>query len=136
MESRDFIDPNQLAQNIPTSTPNEKTEIKLDGQNFEININDILSLLENTVQKHFNTVDYSFLTTAQSLLSHFYYNEKECLSKIKENSYSKKKFYKNLIYESIAEIFNQAPEKLTKEIFEGIEKIRENLDKKEKKGEK
>ena len=85
MESRDFIDPNQLAQNIPTSTPNEKTEIKLDGQNFEININDILSLLENTVQKHFNTVDYSFLTTAQSLLSHFYYNEKECISKIKKN---------------------------------------------------
>ena len=137
MESRDFIDPNKLALNFPKSiTPDETTEVKLDGQNFEINTNDIMNLLENTIQKHFNIVDYTFLTSTKSLLSHFYYNERECLSKIKENNYSKKKFYKNLIYESIKEIFQQAPEKLTKAVFEGIEKIRNILDKKEKNEEK
>ena len=137
MESRDYIDPNQLALNIPKSiTPDETTEVKLDGQNFEINTKEIITLLENTIQKHFNSVDYTFLTSTKSLLSHFYYNEKECLSKIKENNYSKKKFYKNLIYESITEIFQQAPEKLTKQVYEGIAKIREILDKKEKNEEK
>ena len=137
MESRDYIDPNKLALNFPNSvTPDETTEVKLDGQNFEINTNEIMNLLENTIQKHFNYVDYTFLTSTKSLLSHFYFNEKECLSKIKENNYSKKKFYKNLIYESIKEIFQQAPEKLTKVVFDGIEKIRNILDKKEKGQEK
>ena len=138
MESRDFIDPNQLASNIPKSTPNEKTQIKLNGQNFEIDIEEILSILKNTVQKYFDSVDYSLLTSSKSLLNHFYFNEKECISKIKNNpnySYSKKKFYKNLIYDSIEEIFQQAPEKLTKDVFEGITKIRELLYKKEKKNE-
>ena len=132
MESRDYIDPNKLASNTPELTPGEKTEVKLDGQNFEINTNEILFLLENTVQKYFSSIDYSFLTTIKSLLTHFYYNEKECLSKIKNYNGSKKKFYKNLIYDSINEIFNQAPEKLTKEIFSSIEKIRGILYKKEK----
>ena len=135
MESRDYIDPNELALNIPKLTPGEKTEVKFEGQNFEINVNDILSLLENTIQKYFSSIDYTFLTSTKSVLSHFYYNERECLSQIKENSYSKKKFYKNLIYDSINEIFQQAPEKLTKAIFDGIEKIRDTLDKKEKNGE-
>ena len=138
MESRDFIDPNQLASNKPKSTPNEKTEFKLDGQNFEIDIEEILSILNNTVQKYFDSVDYSLLTSPKSLLNHFYFNEKECISKIKNNpnySYSKKKFYKNLIYDSIEEIFHQAPEKLTKDVFEGIAKIRDTLYKKEKKKE-
>ena len=132
MESRDYIDPNKLASNTPELTPGEKTEVKLDGQNFEINTNEILFLLENTVQKYFSSIDYSFLTTIKSLLTHFYYNEKECLSKIKNYNVSKKKFCKNLIYDSINEIFNQAPEKLTKEIFSSIEKIRGILYKKEK----
>ena len=138
MESRDFIDPNQLASNKPKSTPNEKTEFNLNGQNFEIDIEEILSILNNTVQKYFDSVDYSLLTSPKSLLNHFYFNEKECISKIKNNpnySYSKKKFYKNLIYDSIEEIFHQAPEKLTKDVFEGIAKIRDTLYKKEKKKE-
>ena len=37
MESRDNIDPNQLALNYPKITPNEITQAKFDGQNFEIN---------------------------------------------------------------------------------------------------
>ena len=132
MENRDYIDPNKLAMNIPKTTPNEKALVKLDGQNFEINTNEILSILETTVQKYFDSIDYSLLTTTKSLLSHYYFNERECISKIKNYSYSKKIFFKDLIYDSILEIFQQAPEKLTKDVFEGIEKIRETLDKKEK----
>ena len=132
MESRDYIDPNKLALNIPTTTPDEKALVKLDGQNFEIDTKEILSLLETTVQKYFDNIDYSLLSSTKSLLSHFYCNERECISKLKSYSYTKKKFFKDLIYDSIAEIFQQAPEKLTKDVFEGVEKIRETLDKKEK----
>ena len=133
MEDRDYIDPNKLALNLTNQeTPEEKTEINMEGKNFEINIKEILSVLENTTQKYFDSVDYSFLTTPKSLLSHFYYNEKECILKIKSYSYYKQKFYKSLIYDSISEIFQQGPEKLVKEIFDGIEKIKITLDKKEK----
>ena len=132
MEERDFIDPNKLALNFPNQTPGEKTEINMDGKNFEININEILSVLENTSQKYFNSIDYTFLTTSKNILSHFYYNEKECLSKIKSYSYNKRKFFKSLIYDSILEIFKQGPEKLIKEIFENLEKVKIAIDKKEK----
>ena len=132
MEDRDYIDPNKLALNFQSQTPGEKTEINMEGQNFEINIAEILSVLENTSQKHFNSIDYSFLTTPKSLLSHFYFNERECLSKIKTYSYYKKKFYKSLIYDSILEIFKQGPEKLIKEIFDSLEKVKIKLEKKEK----
>ena len=132
MEDRDFIDPNKLALNFPNQTPGEKTEINMDGKNFEININEILSVLENTSQKYFNSIDYTFLTTSKNILSHFYYNEKECLSKIKSYSYNKRKFFKSLIYDSILEIFKQGPEKLIKEIFENLEKVKIAIDKKEK----
>ena len=44
MENRDYVDPNKLAVNIQESTPDEKTEINLEGQNFEINISEIKSL--------------------------------------------------------------------------------------------
>ena len=135
MEGRDYIDPNQLALNFPNQTPGEKTEINMDGKNFEINIKEILSVLENTSQKYFSIIDYSFLTSPKSLLSHFYYNEKECLSKIKSYSYYKRKFYKSLIYESILEIFKQGPEKLIKEIFDNLEKVRIIFYKKEKNNE-
>ena len=136
MEIRDNIDPNQLALNIPQITPDETTEVKLDGQNFEINTVEILSFLKNTFQKYFNEIDYTLLKTPKNLLSHFYFNEKECIKRINTtNSYSKKKFYKNLLYESIEEKFRQIPEDLTKEIFEGIKKLREALDKMEKKNE-
>jgi len=131
MEDRDYIDPNQLALNFPNQTPGEKTEINMDGQNFEINITEILSVLENTSQKYFNSIDYSFLNSSKSLLSHFYFNEKECLSKIKSYSYYKRKFYKSLIYDSILEIFKQGPEKLIKEIFDGLEKVKIVMEKKE-----
>ena len=132
MEERDFVDPNQLAIKFPNQTPEEKTEINMDGKNFEINITEILSVLEKTSQKYFNSIDYSFLTSSKSILSHFYYNEKECISKIKLYSYYKRKFYKSLIYDSILEIFNQGPEKLTKEIFENLEKVKIFIDKKVK----
>ena len=132
MEDRDTIDPNKLALKFQSQTPGEKTEINMEGQNFEINITEILSVLENTSQKYFNTIDYSFLTTPKSLLSHFYFNEKECLSKIKTHSYYKRKFYKSLIYDSILEIFKQGPEKLIKEIFDSLEKVKINIERKEK----
>ena len=132
MEERDYIDPNQLAISIPHQTPGEKTEINLDGKNFEINITEILSVLENTSQKYFNCIDYSFLNSSKSILSHFYFNEKECLSKIKKYPYYKRKFYKSLIYDSLLEIFKQGPEKIIKEIFDGLEKIKIILEKKEK----
>ena len=138
MENRDYVDPNKLAVNIQESTPDEKTEINLEGQNFEINISEIFNLLEITVRKYFRSIDYNFITSPQNLLSYFYFNEKECIMKIKDLkdiSYSKKKFYKGLIYESISEEFSQSPEKLTKPVFEGIEKIRETLYKKEKSNE-
>ena len=132
MEDRDYIDPNQLALNIPNQTPGEKTEIKMDGKNFEINIDEILDVLKNTSQKNFNSIDYSFLNSSKSILSHFYFNEKECLLKIKSYPYYKRKFYKSLIYDSILEIFKQGPEKIIKEIFDGLGKIKIILDKKEK----
>ena len=133
MEDRDYIDPNQLALNFPGhGTPEETTEVKMEGKNFEININEVLSVLENTSQRYFDSIDYSFITTPKSLLSHFYFNERECISKIKSYSYYKQKFYKSLIYDSISEIFKQGPEKLVKEISDGIEKIKIILDKKEK----
>ena len=136
MESRDYIDPNQLALKFPNQTPGEKTEINMEGKNFEINISEILSVLENTSQKYFKSLDYSFLTTPKNILSHFYYNEKECLSNIKSYSYYKRKFYKSLIYESILEIFKQGPEKLIKEILDNLQKVKINVYKKEKKNEK
>ena len=131
MEDRDYIDPNKLALNFQNITPNEKTEINMEGKNFEIDVKEILSVLEMTSQKYFNQVDYSLLNTSKSLLSHFYYNEKECISKIKSYSYYKRKFYKSLIYDSIFEIFKQGSEKLVKEISADLEKIRINTDKKE-----
>ena len=135
MESRDYIDPNQLALKFPNQTPGEKTEINMEGKNFEININEILTVLENTSQKYFKSIDYSFLTSPKSLLSHFYYNEKECISKIKTYSYYKRKFYKSLIYDSILEIFKQGPEKIIKEIFDNIQKVKIIFYKKEKSNE-
>ena len=132
MESRDNIDPNQLALNYQKITPDEITQAKFDGQNFEINTTEILSLLKNTIEKHFKDIDYSLINSPKSLLSHFYVNEKECIKKIDTNSYTKKKFYKILIYDSIEEIFNQGPKDLTKEIIEGLSKIRNDLYKKEK----
>ena len=136
MEDREFIDPNKLALNFPNQvTPGEKAEINMEGKNFEINTTEILSILENTTQKYFSSIDYSFLTTSKSLLSHYYYNEKECISKIKSFSYYKRKFYKSIIYDSIMEIFNQGPEKLIKEIYEGLEKVKEAIEKKVKNNE-
>ena len=82
MESRDNIDPNQLALNYQKITPDEITQAKFDGQNFEINTTEILSLLKNTIEKHFKDIDYSLINSPKSLLSHFYVNEKECIKKI------------------------------------------------------
>ena len=42
MESRYYIDPNKYALNTFKITPGEKTEVKLDGQNFEIDANEII----------------------------------------------------------------------------------------------
>ena len=136
MESRDYIDPNQLALNFPNQTPGEKTEINMEGKNFEININEILLVLKNTSQKYFDPIDYSLLTSPKSLLSHFYYNENECLAKIKAYPYYKRKFYKSLIYESILEIFKQCPDQsLIKEILDNLQKVKNIFNKKEKKNE-
>ena len=132
MEDRDYIDPNKLALNFPNQTPGETTEINMGGKNFEINITEIMSVLERTSQNYFNSIDYTFLTTSKSLLSHFYFNEKECVLKIKSFPYYKRKFYKSLIYDSILEVFKQGPEKLIKEIFDGLGKIKIKLDKKER----
>ena len=133
MEDREYIDPNKLALNFPNQvTPGEKAEINLDGKNFEINVAEILSVLENTTKKYFDSIDYSFISSSKSLLSHFYYNEKECISKIKSYPYYKRKFYKSIIYDSILEIFKQGPEKLVKEVFEGLEKAKVGFDKKVK----
>ena len=133
MEDRDFIDPNKLALNFPNqTTPGEKTEVNMDGKNFEINVEEILSILKDTVEKYFDKIDYSFLTSPKSLLSHFYYNERECLFKLKNYSYNKRKFYKSLIYDSIFEIFKQGPEKIIKEILDNLEKVKISIEKKEK----
>jgi hypothetical protein len=137
MEDRDDIDPNKLALSFSNHTPDEKTEIKLEGDNFEIDVKEILSVLENTSQKYFGNIDYKFLNDSKNLLTHFFHNEKECILKIKEKDYPyyKKKFYKSLIYDSINEIFNQGPEKIIKEILDGLRKIRNIIDSKEKKNE-
>ena len=132
MEDREHIDPNKLALNSPTQTPGEKTEINMGGNNFELNITEIMSVLEKTSRKYFTSIDYTSLTTSKSLLSYFYLKEKECISIIKSYPYYKKKFYKSLIYDSILEIFKQGPEKLIKKIFDGIGNIKIKLNKKER----
>ena len=135
MDDRDDIDPNKLALSFPNNTPDEKTEIKLEGDNFEIDVKEILEVLEMTSQKYFGNIDYKLLTDAKNILNHFYYNEKECISKIRDYPYFKKKFYKSLIYDSISEIFKQGPEKIIKEILDGLIKIRNIIESKEKKNE-
>ena len=132
MEDRDYIDPNKLALDFLIHTPDEKTEINMEGKNFEINIDEILSVLKNTTQKYFDKIDYSLLTTSKNILSHFYYNEKECLFILKKYSYNKRKFYKSLIYDSIFEIFIQGPKKIIKEIMDNLEKVKIAIEKKEK----
>ena len=42
METRYYIDPNKYALNTFKLTPGEKTEVKLDSQNFEIDANEII----------------------------------------------------------------------------------------------
>ena len=134
MEERSYIDPNQLAINfISTSsvTPSEKTEVKVGMKNFEIETKEILSVLNKTTEKYFSNIDYSFLTDSKSILSHFYFNEKECLSQIQDYPYYKRKFYKLLIYDSIHEAYKLSPEKATTEIDEKLGKIRLTLNKME-----
>ena len=135
MEDRDDIDPNKLALSFPNHTPDEKTEINFGGDNFEIDIKEIMSVLEMTSQKYFDKIDYKLLNDSKSILTHFYYNEKECISKIQAYPYFKKKFYKSLIYDSINEIYNQGPEKVIKEIEDGLRKVKTTLDNKEKNNE-
>ena len=135
MDDRDNIDPNILAKSIQNITPNEKTEINLGGDNFEIDVQEILSVLEMTSQKYFGNIDYKLLNDTKALLTHFYYNEKECLEKIKIYPYYKKKFYRSLIYDSINEIFIQGPENILKEIMDGLTKVRSTLDSKERNNE-
>ena len=53
MDDRDDIDPNKLALSFPNHTPDEKTEINLGGDNFEIDVKEILEVLEMTSQKYF-----------------------------------------------------------------------------------
>ena len=46
-------------------TPEEITEIEIDGQKFEIKIKEIELILENTVSKYFNQKDYSNLSNVK-----------------------------------------------------------------------
>jgi len=135
MDDRDDIDPNKLALSFPNHTPEEKTEINVGGDNFEIDVKEILSVLEMTSQKYFGNIDFKLLNDSKNLLNHFFYNEKECISQIKNYPYFKKKFYKSLIYDSISEVFNQGPEKMIKEIYDGLRKVRSTIESKEKKNE-
>lgn len=135
MDDRDDIDPNKLALSFPNHTPEEKTEINVGGDNFEIDVKEILSVLEMTSQKYFGNIDFKLLNDSKNLLNHFFYNEKECISQIKNYPYFKKKFYKSLIYDSISEVFNQGPEKIIKEIYDGLRKVRSTIESKEKKNE-
>ena len=118
-------------------TPGEITEINIDGKTFEIKVKEIELILENTVLKFFNKNDYSKLSNNKDLLNYFYKNEKECFLKIenlsKESSFPeyKTKFYKTIINELILEIFKQCPEKIVKEIFDILNGIRGNINKKE-----
>ena len=118
-------------------TPEEITEIEIDGKKFECNINEIELILENTVLKYFNEKDYSNFTNLKDLLSYFYVNDNACFEKIemlsKDRSFPdyKIKFYKSIINEIIIQIFKQSPEKLVKQIFDGLNRIRKNINKKD-----
>ena len=118
-------------------TPEEEiTEINIDGKIIEIKIIEIELILENTVLKYFDKKEYSIFTTKKDLLCYFYKHENECFAKIEslsqESSFPvyKTKYYKSIINEFILEIFKQCPEKLVKEIFEDLERIRKNINKK------
>ena len=118
-------------------TPEEITEIEIDGQKFEIKIKEIELILENTVSKYFNQKDYSNLSNVKELLSYFCINDNACFETIENLSYQcsfpeyKTKFYKLIINEIILQIFNQNPEKLVKKIFDNLNKIRKNINKKD-----
>ena len=123
--------PNDInSNNISNPTPEGITEITIDGIKLEIDIKEIYSMLENTIQKNFNQNDYSNLTSIKNLLSDFFTNEKECLLKIESYEKIKKKLYKSIIYESIMEIFKQCSEKLVTTIFGELENIRKIINKK------
>ena len=81
------------------------TEINIEGKNIEININEILLMLENTIQSNFDKNKYSNIKTTKELLEYFYSKEKDCLNKIDIYPKPKKKLFKMIIYESIMEIF-------------------------------
>lgn len=115
-------------------TPEEITEIEIDGQIIEIKIKEIELILENTVLKCFNQKEFSDFSNIKELLSYFYKNDSECFEQLEKyaNSFPeyKKKFYKSIINELILEIFKQSPEKLVKQIFDNLNKIRSNINKK------
>ena len=128
----------EQSSNINQATPEEEiTEITIDGKTFEIKIKEIEYILENTVLKYFNKDQFSTLNNKKDLLSYFYKNEKECFLIIenlsKENSFPeyKTKLYKSIINELIMETFKQSPEKIVKDIFDSLKKIRNNINKKE-----
>ena len=119
----------QNINNTQSQTPEGITEIKIDGKNTEANINEILLMLENTIQINFDKNEYTKIKTSKELLNYFYSKEKSCLNKLDVYHKSKKKLYKIIIYESINEIFKQCQEGLTKEIMDRLNEIRKDIKK-------
>ncbi len=119
----------QNINNTQSQTPEGITEIKIDGKNTEANINEILLMLENTIQINFDKNEYTKIKTSKELLNYFYSKEKSCLNKLDVYHKSKKKLYKIIIYESINEIFKQCQEGLTKEIMDKLNEIRKDIKK-------
>ena len=105
------------------------TEINIEGKNIEININEILLILENTIQSNFDKNEYSNIKTTKELLEYFYSKEKDCLNKIDIYPKPKKKLFKMIIYESIMEIFKQCEENEIKKVFNSLNEIRKDMNK-------
>ena len=121
----------KVTNNIQEHTPEGVTEITIDGIKQEIDIKEIYSILENTIQKYFNTNEFSKFTSEKEVLSYFYTNEKECISKISTFEKIKKKIFKSIIYESIFEIFKQLPETIIIKIFDKFKVIRKTINKRD-----
>ena len=125
------METNKVTSNIEEQTPEGITEIIIDEVKLEIYNKEIYLILEDTIQTYFKENEITKFPSEKELLSYFFTNEKNCISKIKTFESIKKKFYKSIIYESIFEIFKLCPEAMIIKIFEKLNKIEKELNKKD-----
>lgn len=112
-------------------TLNEKTIININNQNLKIETEEIYSVLNNTTRKYIYSLNY--IEKSINILNYFYVCEKDCLKYIQNFPFYKRKFYKNLIYESLKEIIESGPKEKVQEILNKLEKIKKIVKESERK---